>query len=216
MIGHNFLGTMPEYLWSKISLTFQRVVIFPKIPKKDIPLTPGTKNLTIQNTSAVSCSVLLCATNRCSHKLFITTATCFVLTTCLCGVPKLSKFSEMYFHIWQFPWSAWKAKRWADVEVLLCPLHGKLRSLTILRGASEAPQLVLTHMRLNCQLTACRKRDHRTKHKRIQGEVAFYFYNLVCVWEVFAQSIRSQEAHIQLLHCSVIEKKSLSKLCLVS
>lgn len=50
------------------------------------------------------------------------------------------------------------------------------------------------------------KRDHRTKHKRIQGEPAFCFYNLVCGREVFAQGITSQEAQIQLFfHCSVKE-----------
>lgn len=61
------------------------------------------------------------------------------------------------------------------------------------------------------------KRDHKTKHKRIQGEPAFCFYNLVCGREVFAQGITSQEAQIQLFFTAQLKRQkedSLSRLCL--
>lgn len=168
-------------------------------------LTPRTKNLTIHNTSPVYPRVFLCATNRCSHKLFITTVTFFALTRCLCRMLNLSKFSEMYFHIWRFHDRLEKQKWWADVEVLLCPLDGKLRSLTILWRASEAPQLRYP----TCPLTVnWQHTENRITGQNIRGvKVTLPFtFTTLFVWEQSLPKVSRAKKHTSNFSIALVKK----------
>lgn len=123
------------------------------------------------------------------------------------GCSTSQSFQKCNFHIWRFPWSAWKAKWSADVEELLCPQDGKLRSFTILRRASEAPELRY----LICALTVnWQHAENRITGRNIRGfkvNPPFTFTTLF-VWEKSLPKVSRAKKHRSNFHTAQVQKKS--------
>lgn len=161
------------YLWSKSYLTFQHADIFSKIPEQLIRWTTRAKNLTTQNTFSVSYRLIVCNKQVLTKTLHNNSHVFCTYDASLSGARPLNVFRNVFPYL-TVSMIGLKSKTVSWCWGITLPPGWQAQIFRDIAESLRSAPVALPHMRLNCQLTAGRKQDHRTKHKRIQGEPAFY------------------------------------------